>query len=68
MCVCTIVPIVYPEFGSYQVLEEDGQVDIIIVREGNLSEVSTLLLTTFEGTALGNTVYIKWVEKTLCSL
>ena len=51
-CVCT-APIVYIERASYTALEEDMQVELTVVRDGNHSEETVVLFTTRSGTALG---------------
>ena len=50
----TTVPTVYLEIETYVVLEEDMQVEIVIVRDGNISDVTNVLFTTTEDTASGN--------------
>ena len=58
------VPIVFLDMASYHVLEEDSQVVIGVVRDGHLSSVTTVLFTTLEDTALGNSTHREWAEKT----
>ena len=50
---CLTVPVVYLERASYTVLEEDLQLELSVVRDGNFSTESNVLFTTEDGTALG---------------
>ena len=52
-CIICTAPIVYIERAAYTALEEDMQVELTVVRDGNHSEVTVLLFTTRSGTALG---------------
>ena len=47
------VSIVYLEMDAYHVEEEDGSVSVAVVREGELSRMTTVLFTTHQDTALG---------------
>ena len=50
---CLTVPVVYLERASYTVLEEDLQLELSVVRDGNFSTESNVLFTTEDDTALG---------------
>ena len=47
------VSIVYMEMDAYRVVEEDGSVSVAVVRDGELSRMTTVLFTTHQDTALG---------------
>ena len=38
---------------AYHVVEEDGSVSVAVVRDGELSRMTTVLFTTHQDTALG---------------
>ena len=38
---------------AYRVVEEDGSVSVAVVRDGELSGMTTVLFTTHQDTALG---------------
>ena len=47
------VSIVYLEMDAYHVVEEDGSVSVAVVRDGELSRMTTVLFTTHQDTSLG---------------
>ena len=49
----SVVSIVYLEMDAYHVVEEDGSVSVAVVRDGELSRMTTVLFTTHQDTALG---------------
>ena len=53
-CSVSIVSIVYLEKTSYVVVEEDLQVEVVVVRNGDYSKEVNILFTTSDNTAIGN--------------